>query len=138
MALVQLNRNPSQRDLTWFGLLFGLFFGLLGLLSWWRHGLGLAPEILWGLAVAVPLVYYAIPPLRRPIYVGWVTLVYPIGLVVSFVVLGVVYYLVVTPVGLALRLSGRDPMQRAFDPSRKSYWLPHQGDPSAARYFRQY
>jgi ABC-type uncharacterized transport system permease subunit len=138
MALVQINKNPSRRDLAWFGVLFAFFFGLLGFFSYRRHGLGTAATLLWGAAVVVPVVYYAIPPLRRPIFLGWIYLVYPIGLAVSFIVLGLVYFLVVTPVGLALRLTGRDPMERAFQPSRQSYWIEHRTGGEAARYFRQY
>ena len=138
MALVQLNRNPSRKDLRWFGLLFGAFFGLLGALAWRRHGFGLAAEILLGVAVVVPIAYYAFPPLRRPIYVGWITLVYPVGLAVSFTVMALVYFAVITPVGLALRLAGRDPMQRAFEPARPSYWVEHPTGGEAPKYFRQY
>ncbi len=141
MALVQINKNPSRKDLRWFGVLFAAFFGLVGFLTWRRHGYGSPPataQLLWGIGVVVPAVYYAIPPLRRPIYLGWMYLVFPIGMVVSHVVMAVVYYGVVTPVGLAVRVFGKDPLQRAFDRTAASYWIPHRTGDDSARYFRQY
>ena len=66
MALVRINKNPSAKDLKWFGALFGAFFGLAGALVWWRSGSERFATILWTLAVVVPVIYYALPPLRRP------------------------------------------------------------------------
>jgi saxitoxin biosynthesis operon SxtJ-like protein len=138
MPLVQINKNPSRKDLRWFGLLFGVFFGVVGGLAFRRSGWGPGAYVPWALAAVVPVLYYAIPPLRRPIYLGWTYLVFPIGLVVSFAVLAVVWFAVVTPVGLLLRLAGRDPLERAFDARRATYWVEHRTGDEAARYFRQY
>ncbi len=44
--------------------------------------------------------------------------------VVSPVVLGLIYFAVFTPVGLAMRLAGRDAMARRFEPAKPSYWIP--------------
>jgi hypothetical protein len=138
MALVQVNKNPSRRELNWFGALFAVFFGLLGWLSWRRPDHGVTPLVLWAVAVAVPAIYFAIPAVRRPIYLGWMYLVMPIGFVVSYVVLAFVYFVVIMPIGLILRLTGRDPLARAFDPARKSYWIEHPGPTEPTRYLRQY
>ena len=64
--------------------------------------------------------------------------VYPIGWTVSHLALAVVYYLVVTPIGLLMRLFGRDPMRRKFDPSATTYWQPHESPDEPERYFRQF
>lgn len=138
MPLVQINKNPSRRDLNWFGALFAAFFGFVGLLASRRPGWEGAAPVLWTVAVAVPAVYYAIPPLRRPIYLGWTYLVLPLGLVVSFAVLAIVYFAVITPIGLLLRLAGRDPLERAFEPARASYWVEHHTGEDSTRYLRQY
>jgi ABC-type uncharacterized transport system permease subunit len=74
----------------------------------------------------------------RPVFVGMSAAVYPIGWVVSHVLLAVVYYLVVTPTGVALRLVGRDPLQRRRDGDRQSFWIKRDGEPEVESYFRQY
>jgi TRAP-type C4-dicarboxylate transport system permease small subunit len=138
MALIQINKNPSSRDLNWFGILFAAFFGLVGWLAWRRFGSERAALVLWGIGVVLPVIYYAIPGLRRPIYLAWMYLAFPIGLVVSYVVLALVYFAVFAPVGLIMRLVRHDPLQRAFDSARKTYWVEHRTGGPKSRYFSQY
>jgi hypothetical protein len=49
-----------------------------------------------------------------------------------------VFYGVITPIGLAARLLGHDPMQRGFDRQARSYWLRRDRVTSPGRYFRQF
>ena len=95
-----------------------------------------------GASVASPVVEPARPrargPLLRPIFVGLSLLAFPIGYVIGFIALALVYYLMVTPIGLVFRLLGRDPMHRTFDRSAASYWIRRPETPSAKRYFQQF
>jgi hypothetical protein len=138
MALIEINKDPSRKELNWFGLIFALFFALVGTLLYWKFGAPRAAVILWWIAGALTVVYYAIPPLRRSVYLGWMYLAFPIGWVLSHVLLAIVYYLVFTPIGLIMRLLGRDPMRRRFEPERKSYWVEHRPGGAPSRYFRQF
>ena len=61
-----------------------------------------------------------------------------IGWILSSVVLAVLYYLVLTPIGVLLRLTGYDPMKRRFDRTAKTYWLPRNSDTETERYFKQF
>ena len=137
MAVIQINKNPSRRDLMIFGWLFLAFAGVVGLMFLWRAH---APEVaraVWIAGAAITAVFFAVPPLRKPIYLGWIYLTYPIGFVISHVILGLVYYVVFTPIGLVMRLFGHDPMTRRFDRSAKSYWIEHDPHKSVERYFHQ-
>jgi len=49
-----------------------------------------------------------------------------------------VYYGVLTPIALLLRLRGHDPMRRRFDPDAKTYWQPHKPPTDRSRYFKRY
>lgn len=139
MKLVEINKDPSPRDLRWFGLMFGAFLLVVGAIFRWRLGQPGAARWLWIAALIVPAIYYAIPPVRKPMFVGWMYLTLPIGWVVSHVVLAVFYYLILTPVGMFMRfVLKRDPMQRRFDPSSASYWITREEQPEAQRYFRQF
>ena len=51
---------------------------------------------------------------------------------------GVIYYIVLTPIGLFLRLTGYDPMQRRFDRAAKTYWTPREQEEKTKRYFQQF
>lgn len=138
MAVIEINKNPSQKELAWFGLMFLAFFGLIGGFVWWRLQAQTAAYTLWGVAAAVVAVYYAVPSLRRPIYLGWLYAAFPIGWVISHVVMGVIYFLVITPFALVFKLIGRDALEQKIDKNAKSYWVEHRtgGDPQ--RYFKQF
>lgn len=138
MALIELRLNPSERELRWFGLILLGTLGLLGALVLWRTGSTPAAAALGSIGAAVCLAFYGVRPLRLPIYRAWMRLVYPIGWVVSHLVLAAVFYLGILPLGLLLRAFGSDPMQRRFEPEAETYWEPHDPAESPARYFRHY
>lgn len=137
MSAIEINKNPSRRDLLVFGLALVVFTGLLGAMFLWRtHSMTVARTV-WYVGAAISAVYFVLPPLRKPVFLGWSYLTFPIGFVVSHVILGFVYYVVFTLVGLAMRMVGYDPMQRKLDPAAKSYWAAHDPGTSVERYFRQ-
>ena len=137
MALIEINKNPSRRDLVVFGVLFLLFVGAIGAGLYFRRGAHEAARIVWIAGAIVTGLYFAIPPLRRLLYLGWTYATFPIGFVISHVILAAVFYLVVTPIGLLMRLSGNDPMRRRLDPAARTYWVEHDPHRNPARYFRQ-
>jgi hypothetical protein len=136
MAVVEINHNPSRRDLWVFGLGLPAFAGLIGFLNW-RRGHETSAQVLWIAGAALLLAFLALPFARRYLYLGWMYAVFPIAFTVSHVVLGVLYFGVLTPVAFLMRLAGRDPLQRKFDRAASSYWLPHEPTRDTERYFRQ-
>jgi len=74
----------------------------------------------------------------KPIYVVWMTLVFPIGWLVSHLCMAVVYYGVVTPIGVFKRNWSGDPMQRQLDRNCESYWQPRPPAKPSDSYFRQF
>jgi hypothetical protein len=137
--MIELNLNPSRKDLRIFAALQVPFFSLVSfLLS--RNG-KIDPDTAWwiiGSSAAAGIVGFVLPAAIRWIYVVWTAAVFPIGWVMSYVLLGGVFYLVVTPIGLIMRICGRDPMQRKFDSQAKTYWQPRTKVKSTDRYFRQF
>jgi hypothetical protein len=137
MALLDVNWNPSRRELRQFAMLWVGFFGLIGLYVWWGGDAPRATTVLWALAAAGLLGLF-MPSAVRPVYVLWMALAFPIGWTISHLLLISVYYLVVVPIGLLMRLVGYDPMNRQFDRAAKSYWAAHDPSADAARYFKQF
>ncbi len=138
MAIIEINKNPSKRELAWFGVIVALFCGLVGALLYWRFGLHTSAYVVWTLGAALTLVYQAIPPIRRSLYVAWLYLFFPLGWLLSHLVLGVIYYLVITPTGLIMRMLGRDSMGRRFDAEAETYWVKRDPNIKPSRYFRQF
>lgn len=137
MALVDINWNPSNRDLRVFAGLQWLFFGAIAGAAWKRHDAPGIVAIVIGISTLVVIVGLIAPQRIRPVYVGWMVAVFPIGWVVSHAILAAVYFLVFTPIGWLLRATGYDPMERRWDRTATTYWKPRPEPPETRRYFRQ-
>ena len=139
MSVVQINTNPTRRQLNQFGCIWLGFLALFGVIAHFKfHNPALA-RWLWIAAVVVPIVGWVVPAFMRLVYLAMSYVAWPIGFVVSHVVLAVVYYLVLTPVGLLTRVFGYDPMKRRFDREAASYWIERSPDAvDNKRYFRQF
>ena len=53
-------------------------------------------------------------------------------------ILGLIYYLVLTPIGLLMRVFGKDPMRRRLDRTAESYWIERDEAAASERYFKQF
>ncbi len=140
MALIEINRDPTTRQLRQFGGLWLVALSLLAVLAW-RSGRPVAVvSALAALAVLVPVVGWVVPRVLRWVWIGMSVVAWPIGTVVSFSVLTLVFVAVVTPVGLVMRLLGRDPLERRFEPDSASYWTlrAEEGSADLRRYLRQF
>lgn len=116
---------------------FPLFVVALGGMLWWRSGNATTAYAVWGFGALVWVAMLASPVAARFVFLGLMWLTYPIGLVVSYLALGILFFLVFTPIGLVMRLAGRDPLGlRARE--RATHWLPVESDPRPERAFRQF
>jgi hypothetical protein len=138
MAIVDINWNPSRKELKTFSLLLIVFFAIVAGLT---SGKGAAIEtacLIAGGGAVVGIAGVLSPAFIRVVYVVWMAAGFPIGFVVSNVVLALVFYGVVWPIGLMTKLTGRNALQLGLDRKAKTYWnvRPPMKDPR--RYFRQY
>ena len=137
MGLIRIDHNPSRRQLILFGVLWLLACGALGVAAL-RGGRPWGAAASWAAALLAPGLGLAFPEFLRCLYVGLAYLTFPIGFIVSHLVLAATYYLVLTPLALLLRGLGYDPMNRQFDPSAESYWIAREGTDDVQRHFRQF
>ncbi len=148
MALIEVNWRPDRGQLRGFGLAAAVVFGALSGWCYWRDALvaiELSPDtarvtaaVLGGLALVCAVLSAVAPTAIRPLYVGLTALALPIGVVVSYVVLGFLYFIVLTPIGLFFRIIGRDVLLRRFEPDAPTYWIPRSPVTDVKRYFRQF
>ena len=136
--MIAVNLNPDRRTLRIFAGVWLAFFALAGGWIWWRHGSAAWGIGVWAAALPPGLLGLFVAPVMRVLYVGMSLLTYPIGWLLSRVVLAAVFYLTVTPIGLAMRLLGRDPLHRRFDPGARTYWVPRAERDDPRRCFRQF
>jgi len=138
VPLIRFNTKPSNKQLAVFGVTWAVVFGAIGGLALHHSGSVPIAIVLWSLAAVVPAVGWFAPAVLRAVYVGLAVPVYPVGVVVSVVLLAGVYYGIFTPIGLVLRLLGRDPMARQFPAAEETCWTPRSGVQDVRRYFRQF
>jgi hypothetical protein len=130
--------NPDRKTLAEFSEAWMFVLGMmLAPLSLWKGNLRLAVG-LWLIAVAGRLVGLVRPQAMRPVFVGMTLATWPIGWVVSNLLLAIVYYGVVTPIGWVRgRFGGRDFSGRP-DASADSYWVARPHNDDLRRYFWQF
>jgi hypothetical protein len=113
-----------------FGLTFAGAFALLGAISLWRGLERGAWEL--GLAVAFLTVARFAPDILAPLNRAWAWIGRALNRVVSPLLIIVLFYGVITPVGLAMRVVGKDTLRRRRDPDSPSYWIDcRQGSKSS-------
>jgi hypothetical protein len=113
-----------------FGLVFAAFFSITACLPLFSGG---ALRI-WALALGIVFLSLALlmPSTLTRLNRLWMRFGHLLGKIVSPIALGVLFLLVITPIGWALRLMGKDPMRLKSDPAADSYWItrdPHGPDP---------
>ena len=96
-----------------------------------------------GIAVCVMALVVGGIGLIRPaavcwLFVGATVLAFPIGWVVSQIMLAVMYYGIITPLALWFRIRGRDLLSRKPAPNRPSFWMPKRTPEDMGAHFRQY
>ncbi|MDP6543857.1 MAG: SxtJ family membrane protein [Phycisphaerae bacterium] len=135
--MIEINKNPSPRTLKQFSLAAAVFAALVGYFAFARTGSWTPAVAIWATGAVVAVVGLARPRCVRWIYLAISYLAAPIGIVVSLIVLAIVYYAVVTPIGVIMGLTGRDPLQRRRDPATGTYWQERK-ETTPDRYFRQF
>ena len=137
--MLEINWNPSRRELRQFATIWlPAFATAAGLIAAWRSESWTLPVALWLIAAASLILGLARPEGARPIFLGLTLAAYPIGWIVSHVVLGVIYFGLFTLVGMLMRLVGYDPMNRAYDTNASTYWRTRATRAEPGSYFRQF
>ena len=135
--MIAIQWNPDQKQLRQFaGIWFPAFCALVGWSIVRKTGYWHEVEVGWAIAGIISIAGLVFPPLIRPIFVGLILLTYPIGWVVSHVLLGLIFYGIVTPIGIILRITGHDPLQ-INTPLGNSLWKSPTGKTDPGSYLRQ-
>lgn len=112
---------PSNRS---FGTLFAFVFFALGAWSWWQGRWSF--PYLFGVAGIFGVIALLRADWLAPLNRAWMKLAELLNIIVNPIVLGAMFYAILTPFGLVMRLAGRDPMRRRFEPAARTYWIARQ------------
>jgi hypothetical protein len=114
-----------------------LVFLTLAVRLGWVHGHVVAGTVA-GIAALIGVAGLWKPACVRWVFIGATVAAFPIGWVVTQLVLVLMFYLVLTPVALAFRWRGRDALQLRRTPGQTSLWITRGPPPDAGKYLKQY
>ncbi len=117
-------RMGSERG---FAIVFTVVFLIIAAIKQFVAGSAPVWVGFWvGLAVLMLSVGFARPRWLRPLNIVWFRFGLLLHKVVSPLVMGMVFYVTVTPIGLIMRLLGKRPLRLRFDPAAETYWIERQ------------
>ena len=135
MALIELNTDPSERQLRQFG---GVCLVALPLLSWfWTSDLTvtLVAAVIGALLGVTGLVA---PRWLKPVFVGLSIVTIPIGLVVGELVMLLIYFGLFLPLAILFRILGRDALSRRSGDDARTFWHKRSAPENVRRYYQQW
>lgn len=127
---------PSDQPPAFFGVTLPLMLAIAATGIWWRYGQGAIALILIAVSIVVLIAYARWESTRQPIFRGFRRVTRPIQWTVTAILLTVIYYGLLTPIGWCLRLTGGD--FRGKKSELKTNWKARTKAPPLERYFETY
>lgn len=117
--------SSDRKSLRSFGLVMGSVLLVVAVIVTWKSAWTLTTAVWVILSACALFVAAAIaaPQSLRAIHRVWMMFATVLGFIMTRVILSVVYFVVVTPIGLVLRAVGKDPLSKGPDPTLTSYWI---------------
>ncbi|HPA44747.1 MAG TPA: SxtJ family membrane protein [bacterium] len=129
--------TATPKDLRSFGWLVGGVLLALAGLMWWR-GHGIARDAVGALGGALVVWGTVWPSVLREIHAGWMRFAHGLGWFNTNLLLSLFYYVVLCPIGSAMRLFGRDPLDRKWSSEQSSYWIVKKEQRPSDHYEHQF
>lgn len=123
-----MDQPASKKDLRSFGLLVGGVFSIIGAWPMLFRG---EPIRIWAIGAGGLLMIFGgmLPSVLAPIHKGWMWVGHVLGWINTRILLGIVFYGLVTPTGIVFRLMGKDAMSQAFAEDSPTYRVVRQPRP---------
>lgn len=121
MALINIDHR-DRKEQRKFGLVVGGVFLILGVVRFLLHGVCLSAQIFGGIGLALILLGLLLPITLIPLLIVWIRFAEGLNWIITHLLLLIVFYLVLTPIGILYRIFKGDPLNRKWEPHRKSYW----------------
>lgn len=120
--------KQDKSSIRKFGLTMAIALSIIGAIIFFK---GSQPENaywFWLIAGLFLIIGLLMPAALRPIHKMWMGLAFVLGWFVSRLILSILYYLVITPISLVLKMSSKDLLQLKIDKNASSYWIKRQSE----------
>lgn len=129
--------NYSRRNLRKFGLFVGGIFLIIGLFMEYRQSVSEWRFIFAGAGFMLLVLGAVYPGSLKYVYKFWMGLAFTLGWMVSRILLSIIYYAVMTPIGLLMRLFGRNPLDPHPHKANDSFWISRSGRAFSAEQYKK-
>ncbi|MBS0549113.1 MAG: hypothetical protein JSR24_15260 [Proteobacteria bacterium] len=127
MATSQLHEDFSREEEVkggtdrGFGLVFAGFFAIMAALSWWKG------HVAWHYTLPLSLVFLVVsltvPRILAPLNKLWLKFGLLLYKVMNPLIMGLLFFVTITPIGVVMRMAGKDFLRMRMDKNAKSYWI---------------
>ena len=114
------NIKSEKSDLRKFGITFGVILLIIAGFLFWKEKESF--QLLFTFGVTLFILGIAIPFILKPIYWVWMIFATILGWIMTRVILSLLFYIIVTPIGLIARFFGKQFLELQWDKSKESYW----------------
>ena len=114
------NIKSEKSDLRKFGITIGIILLIIAGFLFWKEKESF--QILLTFGATLCILGIAIPFILKPIYWVWMLFATILGWIMTRVILSLLFYIIVTPIGLIPRLFGKQFLELRWDKSKESYW----------------
>ncbi len=120
-----------KKELFKFGIVMSIPFTIFAALFFWKE----RPAAPYFAGVALFFLGFGLyyPAILSPIHKVWMKFAQVISWIMNRVILTVAYFVIVTPIGLIMRMLGKDLLNRKFDSSISTYWRPVDAEGPCSR-----
>jgi len=114
------NIKSEKSDLRKFGITIGVILLIIAGFLFWKEKESF--QILLTFGITFCILGIVIPFILKPIYWVWMIFATILGWIMTRVILSLLFYIIVTPIGLIPRFFGKQFLELQWDKSKESYW----------------
>lgn len=118
--------DPTRKQIRQFGLLVGTVLILIGLWQWRQGSFETGRLVLWSVGGFLVLAGLTAPMILKPLYAVWMKLAHALAWLNTRIIISLLFFLVITPIGFIMRLIKRDLLNEKINQGAKSYWADYQ------------
>lgn len=123
IAIIEEIKNIKGDKSDWkkFGITMSIILAIIGFFLLWKKNNYF--EYSFYLAAAFFIPGLILPSALKPVYKVWMALSVVMGFIMTRVIMIIIFYLIVTPLGLIARITGKNFLDMKIDKNAKSYWI---------------
>lgn len=114
--------NRDKKQIRTFGFGAAVILTTLALWNFYK-GSPTSPVIFLVIGIILGILALFFPSAIKPVYIVFMKVAHILGWINTRILLAFIFYVILTPIGLIMRIFGKDFLDESIDPARKSYWV---------------